>query len=106
MTFPGGGVFDLAPGQFTDDGEMTMALVNALAENNGVYDQDAVARSYSDWADSKPFDMGNATSSALKHVDRSSQKVSEILLIEGICVISQSDYHQPDCQRLIFRFLC
>ena len=80
MTFPGGGVFDLAPGQFTDDGEMTMALVNALAENNGVYDQDVVARSYSDWADSKPFDMGNATSSALKHVDRSSQKVSEVVL--------------------------
>jgi ADP-ribosylglycohydrolase len=80
MTFPGGGVFDLAPGQFTDDGEMTMALVNALAENNGVYDQDLVARSYSDWADSKPFDIGNATSSALKHVDRSSQKVSEVVL--------------------------
>jgi ADP-ribosylglycohydrolase len=90
MTFPGGGVFDLAPGQFTDDGEMTMALINALAENNGVYDQDLVARSYSDWADSKPFDIGNATSSALKHVDRSSEKISEVVLRNSALSNSES----------------
>ena len=80
MTFPGGGVFDLASGQFTDDGEMTMTLINALVANDGLYDQDLVARFYSEWADSKPFDIGNAISSALKHVDRSVTKVSEVVL--------------------------
>jgi ADP-ribosylglycohydrolase len=30
LDLPGGGVFDLAPGQFTDDGEMTMALLGAI----------------------------------------------------------------------------
>ena len=69
MTFPGGGVFDLAPGQFTDDGEMTVTLVNALVENGGVYELEAVAKSYSDWAESKPFDIGIAPSAHWNKLD-------------------------------------
>jgi ADP-ribosylglycohydrolase len=63
---PGGGVFDLAPGQFTDDGEMTVSLLRALALGQGQYDPLMVAKAYSDWAASEPFDIGNATSSALR----------------------------------------
>ena len=63
---PGGGVFDLAPGQFTDDGEMTVSLLRALVLGQGQYDPLMVAKAYSDWEASEPFDIGNATSSALR----------------------------------------
>jgi ADP-ribosylglycohydrolase len=63
---PGGGVFDLAPGQFTDDGEMTVSLLRALVLGQGQYDPLMAAKAYSDWAASEPFDIGNATSSALR----------------------------------------
>jgi ADP-ribosyl-[dinitrogen reductase] hydrolase len=64
LGMPGGGVFDLAPGQFTDDGEMTIALLNALLVKNK-YREDIVAGSYIEWANSKPFDIGTATQNAL-----------------------------------------
>lgn len=64
LGMPGGGVFDLTPGQFTDDGEMTIALLNALLVRKK-YDVDLVAESYIEWANSKPFDIGTATQNAL-----------------------------------------
>lgn len=65
MDMPGGGVFKLAPGQFTDDGEMTVVLLSSLAQANGSYLVSQVARGYCKWERSKPFDIGMATSSAL-----------------------------------------
>ena len=65
LDMPGGGVFNLAPGQFTDDGEMTVALLNSLAQSNGSYLVNQVANAYCSWERSKPFDIGMATSSAL-----------------------------------------
>ena len=62
---PGGGVFRLAPGQITDDGEMTLSLLRALASQDGSYDAEVVANAYTRWAASNPFDMGQATRSAL-----------------------------------------
>jgi ADP-ribosyl-[dinitrogen reductase] hydrolase len=66
LTMPGGGVLNLAPGQITDDGEMTLALLQALVKANGDYQADTVAKAYSDWQRSKPFDIGIATQYALK----------------------------------------
>lgn len=66
LGMPGGGVFNLAPGQVTDDGELTLCLLRALADRNGEYDSDLVARYYVDWAYSEPFDVGMATGSALR----------------------------------------
>lgn len=65
MAMPGGGVFDLAPGQFTDDGEMTAALLGVLSSSNDRYPDNGVAAAYGIWADSHPFDMGQATAGAL-----------------------------------------
>jgi len=62
---PGGGVFRLAPGQITDDGEMTLSLLRALASQAGRYDADVVAHAYTSWAASNPFDIGQATRLAL-----------------------------------------
>ena len=46
LTMTGGGVFRLAPGQITDDGELTLALAHALIDGNGSYDLDKVATRY------------------------------------------------------------
>lgn len=75
LGMPGGGIFDLAPGQFTDDGEMTMALLNALLVQK-TFRHDIVAEAYVQWAMSKPFDIGTATQNALLEA-RSSDSVSE-----------------------------
>jgi ADP-ribosylglycohydrolase len=64
LGMPGGGVFDLAPGQFTDDGEMTIALLNALLIDRK-FRHEHVANSYIAWANSKPFDIGISTQNAL-----------------------------------------
>ncbi len=64
LGMPGGGIFDLAPGQFTDDGEMTVALLNALTVDKK-YREEIVADAYIQWAKSKPFDIGAATQNAL-----------------------------------------
>lgn len=66
LHMPGGGVFKLAPGQITDDGELTLCLLRALADREGQYDANLVARYYIDWAYSDPFDMGIATGNALR----------------------------------------
>jgi ADP-ribosyl-[dinitrogen reductase] hydrolase len=65
MQMPGGGVFELAPGQFTDDGEMTVSLVKALLAAKGAYRPELVAQHYCDWENSRPFDIGMATRAAL-----------------------------------------
>jgi len=64
LTMPGGGPFRVAPGQVTDDGELTLALLDALAHQNP-YPEAQVAHSFVAWAQSDPFDIGNATAGAL-----------------------------------------
>lgn len=64
LAMKGGGVFQVAPGQVTDDGELTLALARALVGEK-VYPRDKVATNYRAWVASRPFDMGNATSNAL-----------------------------------------
>ena len=70
LSMPGGGCFGVAPGQITDDGELALALAAGLAANQGRYDVNEVARQYVDWAASSPFDMGRATSEALRSVQQ------------------------------------
>jgi len=64
MSMVGQGVWRLAPGQITDDGELTLALAQGLT--SGVpYEGDRVASQYRRWMLSSPFDVGNATSTAM-----------------------------------------
>lgn len=64
MKMTGGGVWRTAPGQITDDGELTLALCHALNDGDK-YNPLDVARSYRGWYLSNPFDIGSATSNAL-----------------------------------------
>jgi ADP-ribosyl-[dinitrogen reductase] hydrolase len=64
LAMPGGGTWEVAPGQITDDGELTMSLLRGLAD---VPDDPtpAVAERYAAWVASDPFDIGATTSASL-----------------------------------------
>lgn len=64
MSMPGGGDLQVAPGQITDDGELTLCLARALAECDR-FDLEIIARHYAEWVESRPFDMGFTTSYSL-----------------------------------------
>lgn len=61
----GGGPFNLAPGQITDDSEMALALARSI-RRTGFYCRNDAAGYYRDWADSHPFDMGGTTANACR----------------------------------------
>lgn len=64
LRMSGGGAFRVAPGQYTDDGELTVALARSLIGAHE-YPADKVAGSYRNWFQSSPFDYGQATRNAL-----------------------------------------
>ena len=64
LTMPGGGTWAVAPGQITDDGELTMSLLNALAEAPET-PLGAAASHYARWVASDPFDIGATTAASL-----------------------------------------
>lgn len=63
LTMPGGGRYGLAPGQVTDDGELTLSLARTIAGKVTV-DIEDVAEAYATWLASGPFDCGIATGNA------------------------------------------
>lgn len=65
LNLPGGGMLRVAPGQITDDGELTLALARALVAKD-TYPAESVASNYLRWIQSMPFDVGNATSMAMR----------------------------------------
>lgn len=60
----GGGPWHTAPGQVTDDGEMALSLMHALAARDG-FVIEAVAECYYRWFTSDPFDIGGTTANGL-----------------------------------------
>ena len=73
MSMPGGGDLRVAPGQITDDGELTLCLARALTESK-TFDLEKIARNYAKWIESRPFDIGITTSNSLgsfKNIDDS-----------------------------------
>jgi len=64
MAMVGGGCWRTAPGQITDDGEMAICLMHALAGEDS-FSIELVAKSYLRWYQSMPFDIGRTTSTGL-----------------------------------------
>ncbi|MEZ4866125.1 MAG: ADP-ribosylglycohydrolase family protein [Caldilineaceae bacterium] len=64
LTMPGGGVWGVAPGQITDDGELMLCLAQGLAESKS-FDLERIAGYYAAWIQSPPFDIGMTTRHAL-----------------------------------------
>ena len=61
MKMLGGGPWKVGAGQITDDSELAMCILHALAESGQSYDQEIVANYLREWIRSKPFDIGNNT---------------------------------------------
>lgn len=61
----GGGPFNLKAGQVSDDGEMTVALLNSILKYRDII-QEKVALDYIKWFQSKPLDIGNTIKKAFK----------------------------------------
>ena len=81
IAMTGGGHFHLAPGQITDDGELTLCLALALAESK-TFDLEAIAANYAKWVESNPFDMGFTTSSSLgsyRNIDVSQEGYARVM---------------------------
>ena len=64
ITMPGGGILKVAPGQITDDGELTLCLTQALSVSK-TFSPERVAQKYVEWVQSNPFDMGYTTRNSL-----------------------------------------
>ncbi|MEM9540531.1 MAG: ADP-ribosylglycohydrolase family protein [Cyanobacteria bacterium P01_E01_bin.42] len=77
LNMPGGGVLGVAPGQITDDGELTLSLARALAESK-TFEVEKIALNYARWIDSFPFDLGHTTASSLgSHSERKWRELRE-----------------------------
>jgi ADP-ribosyl-[dinitrogen reductase] hydrolase len=63
LRMPGGGTWEVAPGQITDDGELTMSLLRGLVDAPDD-PTPAVAARYAAWVASDPFDIGATTSAS------------------------------------------
>ena len=64
-----GGTWNTLAGQPTDDSELALMLARSIV-TTGSYDQEAVARAYVGWYESRPFDIGGTTRQALGSVTR------------------------------------
>ena len=79
LAMKGGGVLRVAPGQITDDGELTLAMARALIGAQQ-FPREKVAANYRSWRSSNPFDIGHATSAALSGVADSTENVADVVV--------------------------
>jgi ADP-ribosylglycohydrolase len=62
----GGGTYNTNSGQGTDETEIAFSLAYGLIESGGLYNSDIIAKHYSIWLKSKPFDISALILIALK----------------------------------------
>lgn len=68
LLVPGGGPFKLAKGQITDDSELALCLGHGLVEGKGTLNLNSIAKYYSAWVQSNPFDVGMTIGTAFKEI--------------------------------------
>ena len=69
MTMPGGGPYNLEAGQYTDDSELAVCLMQGIVNSEGKFVKDEIAKMYSQWIISQPFDMGGTIRNGLKELE-------------------------------------
>lgn len=65
----GKGIWNLIPGQITDDSELALTLAQNILDN-GRPEQESLARQYNEWFKSKPFDIGETTKNSFSKTNR------------------------------------
>jgi ADP-ribosylglycohydrolase len=81
---PGGGTFNLVPGQVTDDSEIALCLANGLILGEGTLNLDHIAAQYRDWMQSFPFDIGSTIGSAFFPLYEVKKQVGEFPFSKAI----------------------
>ncbi|KQU03804.1 ribosylglycohydrolase [Rhodococcus sp. Leaf7] len=71
----GGGPFDWAPGEWTDDTSMAVCIADALVEGRGL---DGIAENFVAWIDTKPADVGNQTRAVLSARSGSAAEMTKV----------------------------
>jgi ADP-ribosylglycohydrolase len=71
----GGGPFDWAPGEWTDDTSMALCVARALADGSGL---DGIAAQFVAWYDTDPADIGNQTRLVLSHRSASASDMTAV----------------------------
>jgi len=84
MFMPGGGTFNLVPGQVTDDSEIALCLANGLILGEGTLNLDHIAAQYRDWMQSFPFDIGSTIGSAFFPLYEVKKQVGEFPFSKAI----------------------
>lgn len=64
----GGGRLRLQPGEYTDDTEMTLCVLNSIVENGGEVSHDDVAHRFVEWYLARPRHIGNLTTLAIRQL--------------------------------------
>jgi ADP-ribosyl-[dinitrogen reductase] hydrolase len=64
----GGGWLKLAPGEYTDDTQMTICIIDSIVDNDGVVSPEDVARRFLQWYKTKPKDVGSMTSLSISYL--------------------------------------
>lgn len=66
---PGGGPHKLAPGQITDDGELSLCLMQAIINGNGQLDPIEICKMYGEWVRTSPYDIGITTMNTIGKIE-------------------------------------
>ena len=95
MDMPGGGELEVAPGQITDDGELTLCLAQSLTTSTS-FNLENTARSYYKWIESRPFDIGFTTSYSLgapRNQDMTDRSYANVMTKEAakLCITSKAN---------------
>lgn len=81
MKMRGGGILNVGQGQITDDGELTIAIASVLnAPKLNYFPVNNIAKAYSDWYNSDPFDCGETCGRAFKISVDAKGSAAEILM--------------------------
>lgn len=78
MHFIGDKTNGINEGQFTDDSEMELALLDALVTNSNTdfFPIEEIALNYIKWYNSKPFDIGSTISNSLKNANNAEDMIN------------------------------
>lgn len=89
-----GGVWGTMAGQPTDDSEMALALADSLISEK-TYKPQSAFRAYLLWMESKPFDIGSTTSSALSGVlNAESQANGALMRVSPLGIFTAGKYFE------------
>lgn len=90
----GGGWLDLAPGEITDDTQMTLCVAEGIVENPDA-PIEAIGRLFIQWGSSGPKDIGGACASSINNAKRLGGKAPTAEMWEQAAELTQKNTGRP-----------